>query len=267
MLDRDAVVVCDGGDFVSYAGKYIDSYEPGCWLDPGPYGCLGTGLGYAMAARIARPDKQVVLMLGDGAAGFSLMDVDTLVRHQLPVVIVCGNNGIWGLEKHPMKMLYGYDVAADLQPGCRYDDVVKALGGAGETVTDPGEIRGALDRALRARTCRTSSTSSPIPTTCTRGRATWAERATERVFSRKRSMSTITRLTRPTATRPRSSLTDTVKVTRRPLTFSTVASAVTVWPDGGGREMVELHPHADRGLAGARARRAVPCTLLPRTAR
>ncbi|HEY5888766.1 MAG TPA: acetolactate synthase [Acidimicrobiales bacterium] len=147
-LDRDAVVVNDGGDFVSYSGKYIDSYEPGCWLDPGPYGCLGTGMGYAIAARIARPDKQVVVMMGDGASGFSLMDVDTLVRHDLPVVIVVGNNGIWGLEKHPMQAIYGYDVAAELTPGTRYDDVVKALGGAGETVTEPGDIGPALDRAF-----------------------------------------------------------------------------------------------------------------------
>jgi acetolactate synthase-1/2/3 large subunit len=149
-LDRDAVVVNDGGDFVSYSGKYIDSYEPGCWLDPGPYGCLGTGLGYAAAARIVHPDRQVVLMLGDGAAGFSLMDVDTLVRHDLPVVMVMGNNGIWGLEKHPMQALYGYDVAADLQPGLRYDDVVAALGGAGEVVERPGDIGPALDRAFAA---------------------------------------------------------------------------------------------------------------------
>ena len=149
-LDRDAVVVCDGGDFVSFAGKYVESYEPGCWLDPGPYGCLGTGLGYAMAARLARPDSQVVLMLGDGAAGFSLMDVDTLVRHGLPVVMVCGNNGIWGLEKHPMRFLYGYDVAADLQPECRYDQVVAALGGHGELVTDVDGIGPALDRAFES---------------------------------------------------------------------------------------------------------------------
>jgi acetolactate synthase-1/2/3 large subunit len=147
-LDRDAVVVCDGGDFVSYAGKYVDVYEPGCWLDSGPYGCLGTGMGYAMAARLAHPDRQVVALLGDGAAGFSLLDADTLVRHQLPVVMVVGNNGIWGLEKHPMQALYGYDVAADLQPGCRYDQVVAALGGAGETVTDPDEIGPALDRGF-----------------------------------------------------------------------------------------------------------------------
>jgi acetolactate synthase I/II/III large subunit len=148
VLDRDAVMVCDGGDFVSYAGKLMDSYVAGAWLDPGPYGCLGTGMGYAAAARIAHPDRQVVAVLGDGAIGFSGMDVDTLVRHRLPVVMVVGNNGIWGLEKHPMKALYGYDVAADLQPGCRYDQVVQALGGAGETVTDPEQIRPALDRAF-----------------------------------------------------------------------------------------------------------------------
>jgi acetolactate synthase I/II/III large subunit len=147
-LDRDAVVVNDGGDFVSYSGKYIDSYEPGCWLDPGPYGCLGTGMGYAIAARIARPDKQVVVMMGDGAAGFSLMDADTLVRHNLPVVIVVGNNGIWGLEKHPMQAIYGYDVAAELTPGTRYDEVVEALGGAGEMVTQAEDIGPALDRAF-----------------------------------------------------------------------------------------------------------------------
>jgi acetolactate synthase-1/2/3 large subunit len=150
VLDDDAVVIGDGGDFVSYAGKYIEPRQPGNWLDPGPYGCLGTGLGYAIAARIARPSAQVVLLLGDGAAGFSLMDADTLVRHRLPVVMVCGNNGIWGLEKHPMQALYGYDVAADLQPQCRYDQVVAALGGAGELVTRPADIGPALQRAFAA---------------------------------------------------------------------------------------------------------------------
>ncbi len=150
MLDRDAVVICDGGDFVSFAGKFVDSYQPGRWLDPGPYGCLGTGLGYAIAARIAHPEAQVVALLGDGAFGFSAMDFDTLVRHNLPVVAVCGNNGIWGLEKHPMRALYGYDIAADLQPECRYDKVVTALGGYGEFVTDPAQIRPALDRAFAA---------------------------------------------------------------------------------------------------------------------
>jgi acetolactate synthase-1/2/3 large subunit len=149
-LARDAVVICDGGDFASYAGRFVDVYQPGGWLDTGPYGCLGNGLGYAIAARVARPSAQVVVLLGDGAAGFSLMDVDTLVRHQLPVVMVVGNNGIWGLEKHPMQMLYGWDVACDLQPACHYDEVVRALGGAGETVRRPGDLGAALERAFEA---------------------------------------------------------------------------------------------------------------------
>jgi acetolactate synthase-1/2/3 large subunit len=147
-LADDAVVIGDGGDFVSFAGKYVEPRRPGGWLDPGPYGCLGAGLGSAIAARLARPSAQVVLLLGDGAAGFSLMDVDTLVRHDLPVVMVMGNNSAWALEKGPMQMLYGYDVVADLAPRTRYDDVVKALGGAGEMVTDPRHIGAALDRAF-----------------------------------------------------------------------------------------------------------------------
>jgi acetolactate synthase-1/2/3 large subunit len=147
-LEDDAIVIGDGGDFVSFAGKFVEPKRPGGWLDPGPYGCLGAGMGSAIAARLTRPSAQVVLLYGDGAAGMSLMDVDTLVRHDLPVVMVCGNNSAWGLEKAPMQMLYGYDVAADLAPRTRYDDVVKALGGGGETVTDPREIGPALDRAF-----------------------------------------------------------------------------------------------------------------------
>jgi acetolactate synthase-1/2/3 large subunit len=150
LLDGDAVVIGDGGDFVSFAGKYLEPAAPGGWLDPGPYGCLGTGLGYAIAARLHRPEAQVVLLLGDGAAGFSLMDIDTLVRHRLPVVIVCGNNGIWALERAPMRFLYGYDVAAELAPQIRYDEVCRALGGAGEMVTRPAEIAPALRRAFAA---------------------------------------------------------------------------------------------------------------------
>ncbi len=147
-LARDAVVICDGGDFASYAGKYVEVFEPGGWLDTGPYGCLGNGMGYSIAARVARPSAQVVALLGDGAAGFSLMDADSLVRHGLPVVMIVGNNGMWGLEKHPMRAIYGWDMACDLQPGCRYDEVVRSLGGAGETVTDPDEVGPALDRAF-----------------------------------------------------------------------------------------------------------------------
>src|SRR3954452_14878922 len=148
VLDRDAIVIGDGGDFVSYAGRVIDSYEPGCWLDPGPYGCLGCGPGYALAAKLARPDKQVVLLLGDGAFGFSAMEFDTLARHGVNVVGVMGNNGIWGLEHHPMMFLYGYSVAAELRPETPYHEIVQALGGHGSVVREPGELRGALEAAF-----------------------------------------------------------------------------------------------------------------------
>jgi acetolactate synthase-1/2/3 large subunit len=150
LLDRDAIVVGDGGDFVSYAGRVMDSYEPGCWLDPGPFGCLGCGPGYALAAKLAHPSRQVVLLQGDGAFGFSGMEYDTLARHGVDVVGVMGNNGIWGLEKHPMEFLYGYSVAADLRPGTRYDEVVAALGGHGELVSRPAELKPALERAFSA---------------------------------------------------------------------------------------------------------------------
>ncbi|MEA2409417.1 MAG: hypothetical protein QOE69_3536, partial [Thermoleophilaceae bacterium] len=148
VLDRNAVVIGDGGDFVSFAGRMIETYEPGCWMDPGPFGCLGSGPGAALAAKLAHPDRQVCLLLGDGAFGFSGMEFDTFVRHGVPVVGVMGNNGIWALEKHPMEFLYGYSVAADLQPGCRYDEVVTALGGHGELVERPDELRPALERAF-----------------------------------------------------------------------------------------------------------------------
>ena len=146
----DDIVIGDGGDFVSFAGRFIEPAQAGCWLDPGPFGCLGTGPGYALGAHVARPDAHPWLLLGDGAAGFSLMDVESLVRHQVPVTMVIGNNAGWGLERHPMRFLYGYDVIADLPP-ISYDDVVRSLGGAGETVTDPAKIGAALDRARAYR--------------------------------------------------------------------------------------------------------------------
>ena len=150
VIDRDAIVIGDGGDFVSFAGRVVDTNQPGCWLDPGPFGCLGCGPGYALAAKVAHPDRQVVLLLGDGAFGFSAMEFDTLARHGVNVVGVMGNNGIWALEKHPMEFLYGYSVAADLRPGTRYDQVVAALGGHGELVERPADLKPALERAFSA---------------------------------------------------------------------------------------------------------------------
>ena len=112
-LDEDAVVIGDGGDFVSFVGRMLQSRRPGRFLDPGPFGCLGTGAGYAMAARLAHPDRQVVLFSGDGAFGFSAMDFETLVREKLPVVAVIGNNGIWATEKHQMESMLDTAIATE----------------------------------------------------------------------------------------------------------------------------------------------------------
>ena len=150
VMDRDAIVIVDAGDFGSYAGRVINTYEPGCWLDPGPFGCLGSGPGQALAAKLARPDRQVVLILGDGAFGFSGIEFDTLARHGVAVVGVMGNNGIWGLEKHPMEFLYGYSVAADLVPETPYHEVVEALGCHGELVRAPDELKPALQRSFES---------------------------------------------------------------------------------------------------------------------
>lgn len=148
-ITESTITIGDGGDFVSFAGKFIEPQRPGRWLDPGPFGALGTGMGYTLAAGKAYPSDPLVLLLGDGAAGFSLMDVDSLVRHKIPATIIVGNNAGWGLERHPMRFLYGYDVLADLQPS-RYDQVVSSLGGAGEVVTDIKDLGPALDRAMNS---------------------------------------------------------------------------------------------------------------------
>ncbi|TME06397.1 MAG: hypothetical protein E6I69_09730, partial [Chloroflexi bacterium] len=124
--DPDAIIVGDGGDFVSFAGRLIERPKPGLWIDPGPFGALGSGPAYAMAAQLAHPNRQVILLAGDGAFGFSAMEFDTLVRHRIPIVCVIGNNGIWALEKHPMQMMLGTSIATDLAPGTRYDKVVEA---------------------------------------------------------------------------------------------------------------------------------------------
>ena len=148
--DPDAVLVGDGGEFISFAGRLIERPKPGLWIDPGPFGGLGSGPGYAMAAKLAHPDRQVILLSGDGAFGFSAMEFDTMVRHRIPVVCVVGNNGIWGLEEHPMQSMLGVSIAAKLGQRTRYDKVVESLGGYGELVERPEQIRPALERAFKS---------------------------------------------------------------------------------------------------------------------
>ncbi len=147
-IDEDTTVVGDGGDIVSYGGRIINVYKPGYWLDPGPMGCLGTGTGFAMAAQIARPGKKVLILHGDGAFGLNGMEFESMVRQQLPVVSIIGNDGAWGQIKHPQKAILGHATAAELSPRIRYDKMVEALGGYGELVEKPEDIRPALERVF-----------------------------------------------------------------------------------------------------------------------
>jgi len=147
-IDEETTVVGDGGDIVSYGGRVINVYKPGYWLDPGPMGCLGTGTGFAMAAQIARPGKRVLILHGDGAFGLNGMEFESMVRQKLPIVSIIGNDGAWGQIKHPQRAIIGHATAAELSPGIRYDKMVEALGGHGELVERPENIRPALERAF-----------------------------------------------------------------------------------------------------------------------
>lgn len=147
-IDRDATVIGDGGDIVTFGARVIEIFKPGHWLDPGAFGCLGVGTGYAIAARLARPQEQVLILNGDGAFGLNGFEFETMVRHKLPVVSVVGNDGAWGQNKHPQQERFGHTIAQELSQDVRYDQVVAAFGGYGEMVTEPNQIRPALERAF-----------------------------------------------------------------------------------------------------------------------
>jgi acetolactate synthase-1/2/3 large subunit len=141
-LERDAIIVGDGGDIVSFAAQVLKTHYPGHWLDTGKLGCLGVGTGFAMAAKLAKPDKQVLIVHGDGSFGLNGMEFDTMVRHNIPVVSVIGNNRAW------MPIVDGDPGLARHLGWARYDKMVEALGGHGEFVERPEQIRPALERAF-----------------------------------------------------------------------------------------------------------------------
>lgn len=149
-LGDDATVIGDGGDFVATAANVLRPRRyPAGWLDPGPLGTLGVGPGFALAARLARPSGQVLLLLGDGAAGLDLMEFEAAVRQGIPFVAVCGNDAGWTQIRRLQVQMYGEARAvATALDFTRYDQAVAAVGGHGEWVQRPEDLRPALDRAL-----------------------------------------------------------------------------------------------------------------------
>lgn len=143
----DTIVAADGGDIVSTTAKWLRTSRPGGLLDPGPFGCLGVGAPFALAAKAVEPDTRVGIVYGDGSFGFNGMEYDSLIRHGMPVVGVVGNDGAWNNIKAIHRMLYpDRMVGADLGVR-RYDLMVEGLGGYGEFVEDASELRPALERA------------------------------------------------------------------------------------------------------------------------
>jgi len=151
-LDEDAIIIGDGGDIVSIGARILRARAPGQWLDPGPFGCLGMGVPFGLAARLAKPDKQLLLLYGDGSFGLNGMEMDTAVRFDLPMVVVIGNDGGWGQMRVDAQAmgLSSKEVAGTELGFTRYDKMVEAFGGLGIYVEEPSEIRPALERAFES---------------------------------------------------------------------------------------------------------------------
>lgn len=148
-VDDDTIVVADGGDILSFARVGLQVSSPGHWLEPGVFGCLGVGVPFAIAAKVAKPDKKVLCLTGDGAFGLTGMEMDTAIRHNIPIVVVISNNAAWGIERTSQIEDFGPDriIGTELNAS-RYDLIAKALGGHGEMVEDPSDIRPAIMRAF-----------------------------------------------------------------------------------------------------------------------
>ena len=148
-VDDDTIVIGDGGDIVAQAASVLPINNPGQWMDPGPFGTLGVGTGFAMAASVAAPDKKVLMVNGDGTFGLNGFDFDTFVRFKMPIVSVVGNDRCWHQIYVGQKAKYGDRTPATLLgDNARYDRVVEGLGGHGEFVEHPEQIHAAIARAF-----------------------------------------------------------------------------------------------------------------------
>ena len=147
LVDRDTVIVLDGGDYVQWGRSYLKARKPGHFIRLGPLSHLGAGIPYSMAAKLAHPSSKVLLFIGDGSFGFYAMEYDTCIRHNLPITAVMGNDSTWGIDKTFQLAYFNRAVATDLRT-VRYDKVVEAMGAYAEYVERPEEVAPAVERAL-----------------------------------------------------------------------------------------------------------------------
>ena len=145
VIGADAVVVADGGDILSFARVAL---KTPAYLDCGPLGCLGVGVPFATSAALSFPGRPVFALIGDGAFGFTAIEVDTAVRNGARAVLVVANNEGWNIERHDQLQNYGGNLVGVELPGCRYDLLAQSLGAYGERVATADELPGALVRAI-----------------------------------------------------------------------------------------------------------------------
>ena len=169
ILDDDTIVVGDGGNIVALAGKVLEVEQAGHWLDPGPYGTLGVGIPFGMAAKLARPAKKVLVLSGDGAFGLNGFEIESCARQGIPIVCVVANDGAWNQIRDPQVTLYGEErgIATALNPDARYDVMAQAMGAHGEHVTEPKEVGAAIERAFATR--RASVVNVPVDRSTNKG--------------------------------------------------------------------------------------------------
>lgn len=145
-IAEDSVIIGDGGDFVATASYIVRPRAPLSWLDPGPFGTLGPGAGFALGAKALRPGAEVWLLYGDGSVGYSLMEFDTFVRHKIPVIAVVGTDAVWAQIAREQTEVLGDDVGTQLGR-TNYQAAVEGLGGVGLLVTTAAELKPCLRQA------------------------------------------------------------------------------------------------------------------------
>ncbi len=148
-FDQECILIGDGGDIVAQASKVLPVPAENGWMDPGPLGTLGVGMPFALAAQASQPDKRVLIIYGDGSFGLNGFEYDTAIRFNLPIVGIVGNDAAWGQMIRPQATIYGSNrLVATKLSYTRYDKIVEAMGGHGEYVERPEDIRPALERAF-----------------------------------------------------------------------------------------------------------------------
>ena len=168
LAPSDTCLVFEGADFGFYGAAYWPAKNKDRWFTNGVMGMLGWAIPFGIGAQVALPQSKVLVFAGDGSFGFNGLEIDTAVRHNIPAVILIGNDSVWGIDYHQQKQFFGQSIATELLPNTRYDLIAQALGAHGEFVQDSSQLAPALKRAFastKPSVINVKTTPSPSPLT------------------------------------------------------------------------------------------------------